>query len=462
MTEPGEKTKIVIIGAGSASFGPSILGDLMKCKALRGSTVALCDLNPDGLDKMTRLAQRLNQEWDSGMVIKSSTDRGDLLPGASFVIVSIAVDREECWRQDWEIPAKYGIRQPLGENGGPGAFFQTARNVLPILDICRDMESLCPQALLMNFTNPVPRLTWLANHFSKIKAVGLCHQIGMGYRIAGLVLAQDLGLPAIPTPEDEKGIFPAVSPYLDPIYSQLDIKAAGINHFTFMLDIRYQNTGEDLYPLFQARLKQMPAYFQPLSRRIYDAFGVFPATGDGHLSEYVHWAHWPLTEPWKKYRLHLCDWDAAERGRDRMWGEIDATLAGGPLMERLQHDSGEAAIPVIVGMLENRNQYEVAVDVPNDGYISNLPDGAVVEVPAVISRLGVRGLGIGALPEGIAALCRTQITVAQLSVEAAVTGDRHLALQALLVDPMVNDMDQAKALLDEMLSVQAAYLPQFS
>lgn len=456
-------TKIVVIGVGSASFGPAILGDLLQSDRLRGSTICLCDINAHGLERMTHLARRLNDEWGTGVTIESSTDRRDLLPGAEFVIVSIAVDREKCWRQDWEIPLKYGIRQPLGENGGPGALFHTARNAPLILDICRDMEERCPDALLLNFTNPVPRMTLVATRYSKIKAVGLCHQIGMGYGIVGLALGKalaDLGFD-LQAPEDEWAFYRIVAPYAERIHEVLDIKAAGINHFTFMLDIRHRQTGENLYSLFVQRLQALPPYFQPLSRRILEAFGVFPATGDGHLAEYVHWAHDPQTRPWEKYHLHLYDWDAAEKHRDAMWDEIEGMAAGGPIVGRVKQGSGERAIPIILGVVENRNAYELAVDIPNQGYISNLPDGAIVEVPGIVSGFGVRGVGVGPLPEAVAALCRTQIAVASLAVDAAVAGSKELALQALLVDPMVNDIDQARALLDEMLEVQRAYLPQF-
>ena len=449
------KTKIAIIGAGSASFGPAILSDILQCPELSGSTIALCDLNAQGLELIARLAERANREWDAGMKIEAATDRTEVLPGADFVIVSIAVEREKLWRQDWETPAKYGMRQPLGENGGPGAAFHTARNAPMILDICRDMEKLCPDAWLLNFTNPVPRMTLVARRYSKVRAVGLCHQIGMGYAIVAYALADDLGLER--PPGGEWGLYGLGRQ----AHELLDIKAAGINHFTFMLDIRDKRTGDDLYPLFAERLARLPPDFQPLTRRIYHAFGVYPATGDGHLAEYTHWAHDPQTRPWEKYGIHLYDWDKAEQSRDKMWQQIEAMAAGGELTGRMKRGSGERAVPIIDAMLHNRNQYELAVDIPNEGYIANLPEAAIVEVPGVVSRFGIRGVGVGPLPEPIAALCRTQITVASLAVDAAVLGSRELMLQALLVDPMVNDMDQAKALMEEMLELQAEYLPQF-
>lgn len=450
-------TRIVIVGAGSASFGPAILSDIMHSDRFAGSTVALCDLNEQGLELMTGVAERLNREWGTGVSIEASTDRRELLPGAEFVIVSVAVDREKCWRQDWEIPLKYGIRQPLGENGGPGALFHTCRNAPAILAICQDMEELCPEAWLLNFTNPVPRMALVATRYSDIQAVGLCHQIGMGYNIVAAALAGDLGYD-VEVPRSEWGMY-RMAPWAHEV---LDIKAAGLNHFTFMLDIRRRETGEDLYPLFAERIAAMPSHFQPLSRRLFQAFGLFPATGDGHLSEYVHWAHDPQTKPWEKYRLHLYDWDAAEQQRDRMWEGIEEMVAGGRLSEQVKRGSGERAIPLILGVMENRNSYEEALDIPNEGYIANLPWDSIVEVPGVVSRFGVSGMSVGELPEGLAALCRTQIAVATLAVDAAILGDRDLALQALLVDPMVNDLDMARALLEEMLEVQREYLSQFT
>ena len=201
------------------------------------------------------------------MTIEASTDRAEVLPGA-------ALRHRLHRRRPREVLAaglgsarvSYGIRQPLGENGGPGAVFHTARNAPMILDIARDMERLCPDAWLMNFTNPVPRMTLLASRYSKIKTVGLCHQIGMGYAIVAYTLAEDLGLERAAS--DEWGLYGLGHQAHD----LLDIKAAGINHFTFMLDIRDKRTGEDLYPLFRRRChelaRQLPAPDPPHLRRL--------------------------------------------------------------------------------------------------------------------------------------------------------------------------------------------------
>ncbi|MEJ2210501.1 MAG: hypothetical protein P8129_15890, partial [Anaerolineae bacterium] len=172
------KPQVVIVGAGSAIFGLGTLATLVRSERLHGGTLGLVDLNAEGLELIDRLARRLNREWDAGLTIESSTRREEVLPGSDFVIVSIEVGpREGMWRRDWEIPLEFGVRQPYGENGGPGGFAHTLRQVPEMLAIARDMERLCPDAWLINFTNPVPRLCLAVSRYSQIKTVGLCHQI---------------------------------------------------------------------------------------------------------------------------------------------------------------------------------------------------------------------------------------------------------------------------------------------
>ena len=188
-------TKIVIIGAGSASFGLNTVATLMRSKRLRGSQLALVDRNAETLALIQRLAQRLNREWDAAMTISAHTHHQDALEGAAFVVSAIeAPPREELWRRDFEIPLKYGVRQPYAENGGPGGFAHTARNVLPVLEIAHAMEDACPDAWFINFSNPMVRICDAIARYSKIKVVGLCHQIFAGYGMVGYVLAEELGI----------------------------------------------------------------------------------------------------------------------------------------------------------------------------------------------------------------------------------------------------------------------------
>ena len=187
-------TKITVIGAGSASFGENTLSAIMRSKKLKGSALALVDRNAETLDIVQRLAQRLNREWDAQFTLTAHTHHQDALPGSQFVVNAIEVGaRENLWKQDFEIPIRYGVRQPYAENGGPGGFAHAARNIGPILQIARDMEQACPEAWFINFTNPMIRICDAVNRHSQIKAVGLCHQIYAGYSMVGVALAKDLG-----------------------------------------------------------------------------------------------------------------------------------------------------------------------------------------------------------------------------------------------------------------------------
>jgi alpha-galactosidase len=427
---PVAATRIVLIGAGSACFGASTIADLCRAGArLAGSTVALVDRDAAGLAQMAALARRMVAAAGLDLTIEATTDRRRALPGAGFVVVSIAVDREATWQLDFHVPMKHGVKHVLGENGGPGAFFHAARNIPPILAICRDIEELCPQALLVNFTNPEPRICLAVSRYSRVRVVGLCHQIGHGLRS----LAHVLELPV----------------------AALDVKAAGINHLTWMLDVRRAGTGEDLYPELRRRLAAQPPDYEPLSRALLDTFGLFPATGDRHAGEYLPYA-------WEHVGMGGYEFAEAAAARARLWEEVEAAVAGRlPVQRFLDFPSEERVVPIICGILEGSNHFELSVDLPNDGYIRNLPAGLVVEVPGVVTARGVHGVGVGALPEGIAVLCRRQMELASLSVDAAVRGDRDLALEALALDPLTPSLAAARAVRDELLEAHRAYLPQF-
>jgi len=185
-------TKIVALGAGSDAFGLTTLATLLRSERLKGSSLALVDTNAETLALVEALAQRMNREWDAGMTITAHTRHEDALEGAGFVILSIEVTpREELWKSDWEIPLKRGVRQPYAENGGPGGFAHAARNIQPIMHIVHDMEAACPDALLINFTNPMQRICDAVSRYSDIRCVGLCHQIMVSYAVVGLVLADE-------------------------------------------------------------------------------------------------------------------------------------------------------------------------------------------------------------------------------------------------------------------------------
>ena len=458
-------TKIVVIGAGSASFGLNTLAALMGSERLRGSHLALVDRNAGTLASVGRLAERLNTEWDAEMTITTHTHHVPALDGAEFIVSAIEVGpREKLWQSDYEITLKYGVRQPYAENGGPGGFAHAIRNVGPVLEIAQDIEQVCPEAWFINYTNPMMRICDAVARYSEVKVVGLCHQIHAGYGMVGLVLADHLGI-EVPEGEISTHADPDIWPRLGKLARQalerVDIKAAGLNHFTWMLDLRDRRTGENLYPLFAERWAAFDPAFEPLTRRVYDGFGLFPIPGDEHMCEYIGWVSDPLTKPWEKYEISLYDWDLMAQMRDLGHDDIAKMADGRMGVERLREADSEGALEVIESVAGAANHYHLAVNLPNRGYIPNLPEGAIVEVPGLASGAGVQGVGVGSLPEGIAELCRREIAVTRLSVDAAVGGDRQAALQCLLLDPVITDLDVARQILDDYLDTYREHLPQF-
>jgi len=494
-------TKIVVIGAGSASFGENTLSALMRSKKLRtniaapidqysrsfdaggdfeettlatlmrskklqGSTLALVDRNPDTLDIVRRLAERLNHEWDSGITITAHTSHKDALDGdTGFVVSAIEVGaREGLWKKDFEIPLKYGVRQPYAENGGPGGFAHAARNIGPVMEIVRDMEQTCPDAWFINFTNPMIRICDTVNRHSTIKAVGLCHQIFIGYTMVGVALAQDLG---ITVPDGLTGMEASImqAPLHDQVRRQIvplvDIRAAGLNHFSWILSIRDRRTGEDLYPLFRRRFFELDPKFEPLTRRVFEAFGIFPVPGDTHLCEYLPWLTDPVTKPWEKYDIKLYDWELMANVREYELDRLDKMADGEATIEGLEETDSEGALEMIENVAGAGNHYHLAANLRNVGQVSNLPLECTVETPVMVDGDGIHPVHVGVLPEPVAELCRRETTVAQLCVDAAVEGSHEKALQCLLLDPVISDIEVAKQILDDYLTSYKEYLPQF-
>src|SRR5512134_1161914 len=428
MTQP---TKITVIGAGSASFGENTLSAIMLSKKLRGSTLALVDRNANSLDAVDRLANRLNREWDAQFTITSHTNHQEALAGSHFVVNAIEVGaRENLWQMDYDIPLKYGVHQPYAENGGPGGFAHAARNIGPIMQIAHDMEQACPDAWFINFTNPMVRICDAVNRHSRIKAVGLCHQIYAGYTMVGVALAKDFG---IEVPAGLTGMHAAVDqhPFQHRVREQIvplvDIRAAGLNHFTWMLSVHDRRTGEDLYPLFRKRFFELDPSFEPLTRDVFSAFELFPIPGDTHLCEYLPWVSDPVTKPWDTYNIRLYDWDLFAAVRDFELDRLNEMADGKQTIEHLLDTDSEGALEMIENVAGAGTHYHVAANLPNAGQVANLPHGATVETPVVVDGAGIHPVHVGALSELVAELCRRETTVAQLCVDAAVEGNRDKA-----------------------------------
>jgi len=458
-------TKITVIGAGSASFGENTLAALMRSKKLRGSHLALVDRNAQSLDIVHRLANRLNKEWGTGFTISAHASHKDALDGANFVVSAIEVGpREELWKSDYDITLKYGVHQPYAENGGPGGFIHTARNITPLMEIIRDMEQACPDAWFINFTNPMVRICDAVNRHSKIKVVGLCHQIYTGYGMVGVALAKELG---IKVPEGLEGMHADVMqhPLQHEVKRQavplLDIRAAGTNHFSWILSVHDKRTGEDLYPLLRKRFFELDEKFEPLTRRIFRDFGMFPVPGDTHLCEYLPWMTDPIAKPWDKFNIRLYDWELMAGLRDFSLDRLNEMANGNMSIEGLLDADSEGALEMIENITCAGNHYHLAANLPNVGQIANLPLGSIVETPVMVDGAGIHPIHMGALPEPIAELCRRELMIAQLGVDAAVEGSYEKSLQCLLLDPAIHDLDSAKLILDDYLTTYKEHLPQF-
>jgi len=456
--------KIALIGAGS-HFTIGLVYDIIYFKDLEGSTVGLIDTDAKGLKNVERIIQRMISQTGADLHVTASTDRKQILEGCDFVIMSIAVGNHwDAWKLDLDIPAKYGIYQTVGDSVGPGGISRAFRTVPEVLEICRDMEDLCPEAFLFNFTNPNTCVCRSINRATKIKAVGLCHGLFHTTRFLCKVLG-------IPVPDVQYAIPEGVN-----------VTAAGVNHLTWILDLRIN--GQDAYPMLRERLSKPDAMTMLLdwdphrkfyqSYELFKIFGYWPSCYDRHICEFFPWflrkngrldlvdKIWSIEELEKGWQGRLSPdlWyfkEYVERERKEA-----ADYAEGKLpIEKVLKRSGEIAVPAISSIIYDRNEIGFAVNIPNKGYVTNLPNDVVLEVPGIFGRYGIRGIGLGDLPKGIDGILQKRVLQQELTVEAALTGDRDIAIQAMLLDELTPSLGVARKVLDELLGAHASRLPDY-
>jgi len=282
--------------------------------------------------------------------------------------------------------------------------------------------------------------------------------------MVGVALANDLG---IDVPQGLTGMHAAMDQHplqhrvREQIVPLIDIRAAGLNHFTWILSINDRRTGEDLYPLFRKRFFELKPEFEPLTRDVFSAFGLFPVPGDTHLCEYLPWMSDPQAKPWDTYNIRLYDWKLFANVRESELQRLNEIANGNMTTTGLLNKDSEGALEMIENIAGAGNHYHLAANLPNTGQIGNLPMGATVETPVIVNGAGIQPVHCGPLPEPIAELCRRETTVAQLCVDSAVEGSREKALQCLLLDPVITDIDTAKKILNDYLTSYKEYLPQF-
>ena len=427
-------TKIVAIGAGSLVFGVELLRDIYQTPELRGAELWIVDLDPAAASRMGGLAEKLNEASGWDVTLRTTTERVEALPGADFVITSIAVARDSTWEADHKLALKHGFPSVLSENGGPGGLSHTLRSIPLMLAIAKDVERLAPHALLLNYTNPENRVCLAIHRYTKVRSIGLCH---------GVAETIEMVAELLDVPRDD-----------------VDLRGAGTNHFVWTTSLTERSSGRDLLPLLKERLSRADPEKWSFCAWLFDRFGVFPTTGDNHVGEYIGYA---------AEFIGTKGYDFGRYARNRGLGQVnvDAWAAGTkPVASLLRQPSRESRLghgvtQIIGGLLGRRTMRRPSFIIPNHGYVENLPQDAVIEVPGIIEDGDFRGMQIGHLAAPVAAMVQREIAIEELAVEAAVTGSREAALQALLLDPCVHSARAAEAFLDDIIAEQRAYLPAY-
>lgn len=442
----------VLIGAGSTVFTPGLIRDLVASPVFAGWTVHLVDLEADAAETMARLGDRIASDRGADLRFVPHVDRREALPGARFVTTTIAVGGAQGWHRDLEIPQRYGIAQTVGDSVGPGGVLRALRHVPEMVAIAEDIAELAPQAQLINYSNPLTANVRAVNARTPVRAIGLCH--GTMHTLSKLTA--DLGLP-----EDRvHGVF------------------AGLNHLCWLLDLRDGNT--DLYPRLRelvgeraggadAPSTREEGVHLAVSAQLLDLFGLYPAPGDRHLAEFFGWylrradgaAADPDDLPWGLQGGRDETIEYIEEKSD-LWDQLHAQADGRLPVPPADSQEAERLVSITEALVTGVDHVELAVNLPNRGKISNLPDEAVVEVPAVVGAAGITGLGVGPLPPAIATVLGQRAEQQELTVCAALSGDRTQAIQALALDPLVPNPNVATAILDDAVAEDASTMQRFA
>ncbi len=439
--------KITLIGAGSVSFAPAIIRDVFLSERICGSQLSLClmDISEDALKASEAYALKVAEKLGRNPSITGTTDLEASLRDADFVITAIEKKRYYYWSQDFHVPRKYGFTQIYGENGGPGGMFHTLRNLPPMLEIAQAMERICPDAWLINFTNPEAKIIEAISKLTKIKCVGLCHGIGMG-------LEQISGILEVPE-------------------ENLQTVACGLNHFAWFQCITNKITGEDLYPLLKEKERKIPWLARwdeiALSRIMLRTYGLYPYPGTNHIGEYIRWSEEYLAgtrlqyfydpaseEPWKTGKIPEFVYSIAELEETK--SDMEQVFLTEDLEMKPSH---EQAIPIIEAIAFDIRTENLTVNIPNRGKIPGLQDQMVVEIPAYADGEGLHALQMEPLPTAITEMIRLQGTIHHLLIEAYTEQSRNKLLQAVLLDPTLSTYNNAVAMINELCELQKDILP---
>jgi len=431
-------TQITLVGAGSQVFAKTIVGDLLSYSALADSEIVLMDVDADRLEPTRRAAEAMIDEGGVDATVEATTDRESALDGADYVLTMVNVGGLEPFESEIRIPESYGVEQAIGDTLGPGGVFRALRSIPVLVDIAEDMEALCPDAPLLNYTNPMAPICWAVDEATDVDVYGLCHSV----------------------PHTAS----AVADYVGVDEADLEYWVAGINHMAWFLEA--EADGEDVLPLLREAMDDPDTYERDTVRfEVFEHFDGFATESSHHLSEYLPYFR---TDP--ETIAELTGTDYAERMPTATylegWTERTRRLeAEGPPFdpEAATIERSEEYAARIVHSMETGEVRRLNLNVRNDaGAIANLPDDACVEVPCLVDGTGVHPCTVGDLPPQLAALCRSNVAVQERTVTAALEGDRDAAHQAVKLDPLTAaelTLAEIHEMTEDLIEANAAYLP---
>ena len=433
--------KIVLIGAGSHFFARNIITDILSYPGLRDSTITLVGhVHKEPVDLVAAFAKKMVQEHGFKTIIESTMDRHEALKNADYVLTAIRAGGAPATQADREITSKYGVNESAGDTLGPLGVFFGLRNVPVILDICRDMADLCPEALLINYTNPLAIIGWSVSDYTNIQNVGICN----GVQSTATDLAKYLGIP-----QDE-----------------LDYWIGGINHMAWFLELKHH--GKDIYPLLKEKFKDPAVYSGPnahvfgadiVRAEVFKAFGYYCTETSPHLSEYLPYFR-KRPELIERFKLQMIERNVVEREKMRQANEASLkqlVSAKEKLPVSRKNDYGVSIIQAIESGIPAR----ITGNMKNSGLITNLLSGCCVEVPCLADREGLHPCYVGDLPPQLAGLNRTNINVQELAVRGIEEKDKTKIFQSILLDPLtaaVLTIDETRNMVEEMFRANGEFV----
>ncbi len=431
--------KITLIGAGSTVFAKNLMGDILGFPEMADATLTLMDINPERLKTSEVVAHKIAKTLGSNPTIEATTDRRAALKGADYVICMIQVAGYKPGTViDFEIPKKYGLRQTIADTLGIGGIMRGLRTIPVLVDITKDMEHLCPNALFINYVNPMCMNQWALSRATDIQTVGLCHSVPH----TAQELAWDINVPI----ED------------------INYHVAGINHMAFYLKFERKSTGENLYPLIQKVVDEgrVPEWNQ-VRYEMFKRLGYFVTESSEHFSEYVPWfIKRDRPEMIEQFHIPLDEYITRCENQIAAWEMMRSDLEdeSKPLEVERSVEYGS----LIIHSMETGIPRTIYGNMPNRQIIDNLPDGCSIEVPCLVDKNGIQTTKIGAIPPHLAALMQTNINVQALTVEAALTGKREHIYHAAMLDPHTSaelSLDQIWHLVDDLIEAHGDWLPEY-